>query len=130
MKTTVYRPFLYSNVPLPPKSHQKSLRPQTTYAIMPKDDWNTHTKSRVCLIKTGGNVNHEESKNLKQQHLKDQHEKRWLRRVPDFLPVCVQDFLHSRKSELRECKSLRSPGFRRKRQMSKTPTILVIVGVI
>ena len=24
------------------------------------------------------------------------------RRVPDFLPVCLQDFLHGRKSELRE----------------------------
>jgi hypothetical protein len=35
------------------------------------------------------------------KHTEEQHEERRLRRVPDILPVCMQDILYSRKPELR-----------------------------
>ena len=37
---------------------------------------------------------------FKFQHFKEQHEEGRLRRMPDILPVCVQNILHSRKPEL------------------------------
>jgi len=40
--------------------------------------------------------NHEESKNFNKQYIKEQHEEGWMRRVPDFLSVCMQDFLYRR----------------------------------
>ena len=39
-------------------------------------------------------------KTLNTQTLQNTSEKRRMRRVPDFLPVCMQDFLHCRKSDL------------------------------
>ena len=47
-------------------------------------------------------MNYDACKDLEFQYLKRHDEKGRLRRVPDFLPVCLQDFLHSGKSELRE----------------------------
>ena len=43
---------------------------------------------------------HEAYKNTDNKRLKGIHEKGRLRRVSDFLPVSLQDILHSRKSEL------------------------------
>ena len=41
-------------------------------------------------------------KTLNTERLQNTLKKGRMRRVPDILPVCLQDFLHSRKSELRE----------------------------
>ena len=50
--------------------------------------------------------NHEESKNFNKQYIKEQHEEGWMWRVPDFLSVCMQDFLHRWQPELRERKQI------------------------
>ena len=41
-------------------------------------------------------------KTLSSNTFKEQHEEGRLRRVPDILPVRMQDILHSRKPELRK----------------------------
>ena len=43
---------------------------------------------------------HEACKDFKFQHFKEQREEGRLRRMPDILPVCMQNILHSRKPEL------------------------------
>jgi hypothetical protein len=43
---------------------------------------------------------HETYKDINNQRFKGIHEKGRLRRVPDFLPVSLQDVLHSGKPEL------------------------------
>ena len=45
---------------------------------------------------------HEAYKNTDNKRLKGIHEKGRLRRVPDFLPVSLQDFLYRGKPELRK----------------------------
>ena len=43
----------------------------------------------------------EARKDFNYQRSEGVHEEGRMRRVPDFLPVCMQDFLYRRKSELR-----------------------------
>ena len=45
-------------------------------------------------------------KHIKTKYKKftEHNEKRWMWRMSDILPVCLQDFLYSRKSELRKHK--------------------------
>ena len=52
-------------------------------------------------------IENEAREDIKRKYSEEQHEERRMRRVPDILSVCMQDFLHSRKSELRESESLR-----------------------
>ena len=47
-------------------------------------------------------MNYDACKDLKFQYVKRHHEEGRMRRVPDFLPVSLQDILYSRKPELRE----------------------------
>jgi len=49
-----------------------------------------------------GGEYHETCEDIKQQYSEGYHEEGRMRRVPDFLPVGVQDFLYRRKPELRK----------------------------
>jgi len=55
----------------------------------------------VCGNYKKGEKHHETCKDIKYQEITEHNQKRWLRRVPDILPVCMQDILYSRKPELR-----------------------------
>ena len=71
--------------------------------------------------------NHEKSKNFNKQYIKEQHEEGWMRRVPDFLSVCMQDFLYRRVTRAARTQIANRAGDDNKQV---TPTILGIVGVL
>lgn len=67
-----------------------------------------------AYTKHSGGIKDETCENIKCKHLKGYDEKRRLRRMPDIMSVCLQDFLHRRKSELREQQQIgRRPVLRR-----------------
>ena len=57
--------------------------------------------SHVCGNYKKGEKHHETCKDIKYQEITEHNQKRRLRRVPDILPVCMQNILYSRKPELR-----------------------------
>ena len=75
------------------KSHvkiKKSFKKYNTYGIMTK------------VMNNKGGLRDEAYQNPEYRETAEHIEEGRMRRVPDILPVCLQDFLHSRKSELRE----------------------------
>ena len=44
---------------------------------------------------------YETRKDIKYKKITEYSKKRWMRRMSDILPVCMQDFLHGRKSDMR-----------------------------
>jgi hypothetical protein len=56
----------------------------------------------VLFERNGGYKFHEKDQDINKEELEGIYGKGRLRRVPDILPVCMQDFLYRRKSELRE----------------------------
>ena len=51
-----------------------------------------------------GGLCYETYQNIEHQGFKKIHEKRWMWRMPDILPVCLQNIMHCRQSELRKSK--------------------------
>ena len=58
-------------------------------------------KWRIPCVRKKGEKHHETCKDIKYQEITEHNQKRRLRRVPDILPVCMQNILYSRKPELR-----------------------------
>ncbi len=62
------------------------------YAILFCGNFKFRGKDRLC---------HETRKDFENEETSEHGEEGRLRRVPDILPVCLQDILHCRKSKLR-----------------------------